>query len=44
MIMGGSNRRETISPEEYIMAVMMLYMDIINIFLYILNLLNASNN
>ncbi|KAI1290406.1 Protein lifeguard 2 [Halotydeus destructor] len=41
MIMGG--RKEEITPEEYILAVMMLYMDIINLFLHILQLLNSSN-
>lgn len=43
MIMGG-NRQEVISPEEYILAVLMLYMDIINLFLHILSLLNSSSN
>jgi len=43
MIMGG-NRKEVLSPEEYILAVMMLYMDIINLFLHILSLLNSSSN
>jgi FtsH-binding integral membrane protein len=41
MIMGG-NRRDVLSPEEYILAVMMLYMDIINLFLHILSLLNST--
>ena len=41
MIVGG-NRQLQISPEEYIMAVITLYLDIIQLFLHILQLLNAS--
>jgi len=41
MIVGGT-RQVTISPEEYILAVITLYMDIIQLFLYILQILNAS--
>ena len=41
MIVGG-NRSLQISPEEYIMAVITLYLDIIQIFLHVLNILNAS--
>ena len=42
MIVGGSRRSLQISPEEYIMAVITLYLDILQIFLHILQLLNAS--
>lgn len=35
MMMGG-NHRYSISPEEYIFAALNLYLDIINIFLFIL--------
>lgn len=41
MIVGG-NRQLQISPEEYIMAVITLYLDILQLFLHILQLLNAS--
>lgn len=33
----------TLSPEEYILATINLYMDIINLFLYILRILNEMN-
>lgn len=38
LIMGG--RKCEISPEEYILAAIMLYTDIINIFIYMLEILN----
>ncbi|KAH1013982.1 hypothetical protein HUJ04_002896 [Dendroctonus ponderosae] len=34
---------ETLSPEEYILATINLYMDIINLFIYILRILQALN-
>ncbi|XP_060518735.1 protein lifeguard 4-like [Cylas formicarius] len=34
---------ETLSPEEYILATINLYLDIINLFLYILRILQAVN-
>ncbi|XP_057652991.1 protein lifeguard 4-like [Diorhabda carinulata] len=34
---------KTLSPEEYILATINLYMDIINLFLYILRILQAMN-
>lgn len=43
MIIGG-NHKETISPEEYIFGAITLFTDIINIFLFILQLLNSANN
>lgn len=42
MIVGGT-RSIVISPEEYILAVITLYMDIIQIFIHVLNLLNSAN-
>mmetsp|Transcript_9178 Transcript_9178/g.13928 ORF Transcript_9178/g.13928 Transcript_9178/m.13928 type:complete len:212 (-) Transcript_9178:34-669(-) len=39
MIIGGKNRRYKIDEESYILAAMSLYLDIINIFIYILQLL-----
>jgi FtsH-binding integral membrane protein len=42
MMMGGSHKY-SISPEEYIFAAIAIYLDIINIFLYILRILGAAN-
>ncbi|KAI1290404.1 Protein lifeguard 1 [Halotydeus destructor] len=42
MIMGG--RRGVISPEEYILAVITLYIDIINLFLFILKLVSEAKS
>ncbi|EFX64759.1 hypothetical protein DAPPUDRAFT_265831 [Daphnia pulex] len=41
MMLGG-NHKYSISPEEYIFAALNLYLDIINIFLYILALVGGS--
>jgi len=43
MIVGG-NHKAQVSPEEYIFGVITLYTDIINIFLYILQILNYANS
>ena len=43
MIVGGSHKSQ-ISPEEYIFGVITLYTDIINIFMYILQILNYANS
>ncbi|XP_043196653.1 protein lifeguard 1-like [Amphibalanus amphitrite] len=42
MMMGGKHKY-TISPEEYIFAALNLYLDIINLFLYILQIVAAAN-
>ena len=42
MIMGGDTKRFQFSEDSYILAAMALYMDIINIFLYILELLDEK--
>eukprot|EP01026_Neomeris_dumetosa_P023560 TRINITY_DN1997_c1_g1_i1.p1 TRINITY_DN1997_c1_g1~~TRINITY_DN1997_c1_g1_i1.p1 ORF type:complete len:266 (-),score=20.71 TRINITY_DN1997_c1_g1_i1:287-1042(-) len=42
MVMGG--RKYSIGPDEYVFAALNLYLDIINIFLYILQLLNATQS
>lgn len=34
---------QTLSPEEYILATINLYLDIINLFVYILRILQAAN-
>mmetsp|Transcript_18676 Transcript_18676/g.31941 ORF Transcript_18676/g.31941 Transcript_18676/m.31941 type:complete len:107 (-) Transcript_18676:70-390(-) len=39
MIIGGKNRRYQIDEDSYILASVALYLDIINIFLYILRIL-----
>ncbi|XP_046396292.1 protein lifeguard 1-like isoform X2 [Ischnura elegans] len=40
--MMGGNHKFTISPEEYIFAALCLYIDIVNIFLYILQIIGMS--
>ena len=42
MIIGGSNRSYKIDEDSYILASVALYLDIINIFLYILRILNSK--
>ena len=42
MMMGGKHKY-TISPEEYIFAALNLYLDVINLFLYILQIVAAAN-
>ncbi|XP_055627125.1 protein lifeguard 1 isoform X3 [Toxorhynchites rutilus septentrionalis] len=43
MMMGGQHKY-SISPEEYIFAALNLYLDIINIFMYILTIIGASRD
>ncbi|KAI5694595.1 hypothetical protein M8J75_001818 [Diaphorina citri] len=43
-LMIGGNHRYSISPEEYIFASLNLYLDVINIFLSILQILGAANS
>lgn len=43
MMMGG-NHKYSVSPEEYIFAALSLYLDIVNIFIYILSILQATSN
>lgn len=43
MMMGGTHKY-SISPEEYIFAALALFLDIINIFIYILSIIGASKN
>jgi FtsH-binding integral membrane protein len=43
-LMLGGKHKYSISPEEYIFAALNLYLDIINIFLYILALVGGSRN
>ncbi|KAB7507800.1 Protein lifeguard 1 [Armadillidium nasatum] len=43
MMMGG-NHKHAISPEEYVFAALTLYLDIINIFMYILSLIGYTRD
>ena len=43
MIMGGKHKYQC-DPEEYIFAALNLYLDIVNILLYVLMLVGSSNN
>ncbi|XP_053966597.1 protein lifeguard 1-like [Anastrepha ludens] len=43
-LMIGGNHKYAISPEDYIFAALSIYMDVINLFLYILNLLGILEN
>lgn len=43
-LMMGGKHKYSISPEEYIFAALNLYLDIINLFLYILALVGGSRN
>lgn len=40
----GGKHKYSISPEEYIFAALNLYIDIVNIFMYILTILSASRD
>lgn len=40
-LMMGGKHKYSLSPEEYIFAALNLYLDIINIFLYILTIIGA---
>lgn len=43
MMMGGKHKY-SISPEEYIFAALNLYIDIVNIFMYVLAILSATRD
>ncbi|XP_030384804.1 protein lifeguard 1 isoform X2 [Scaptodrosophila lebanonensis] len=43
-LMLGGNHKYSISPEEYIFAALNLYLDIINIFMYILTIIGLARN
>jgi FtsH-binding integral membrane protein len=43
-IMMGGTHKYSISPEEYIFAALNLYLDIVNLFLYILTIIGASRD
>jgi protein lifeguard len=43
-LMMGGKHKYSISPEEYIFAALNLYLDIVNIFIYILMIIGAARN
>ena len=43
-LMMGGKHKYALSPEEYIFAALNLYLDIINLFLYILTLVGAAKD
>ncbi|XP_034102281.1 protein lifeguard 2 isoform X2 [Drosophila sulfurigaster albostrigata] len=43
-LMMGGNHKYSISPEEYVFAALNLYLDIVNIFMYILTIIGLSRN
>ena len=43
-LMIGGQHKYSISPEEYIFAALNLYLDIINLFLFILSIIGQSRN
>ncbi|XP_034479292.1 protein lifeguard 1 isoform X2 [Drosophila innubila] len=43
-LMMGGDHKYSISPEEYIFAALNLYLDIVNIFIYILTIIGASRD
>ncbi|XP_017300288.1 protein lifeguard 1-like [Diaphorina citri] len=43
-LMIGGSHRYSISPEEYIFAALNIYLDVVNIFLSILQILGAANS
>lgn len=40
----GGNHKVSISPEEYIFAALNIYLDIVNIFIYLLMILTAARD
>lgn len=43
-LMVGGEHKYSISPEEYIFAALNIYMDVVNIFIYILSILGESRD
>lgn len=43
-LMMGGKHKYSISPEEYIFAALNLYLDIVNIFMYILTIIGAARD
>merc|ERR1712045_453911 len=43
-LMVGDSHKYSLSPEEYVFAALNLYLDIINLFMYILSIIGNSRN
>ena len=43
-LMVGGSHKYSLSPEEYVFAALNLYLDIINLFMYILSIIGNSRN
>ncbi len=43
-LMMGGNHKLSIDPEEYVFAALSLYLDIVNLFLYILTIIGAARS
>ena len=43
-LMIGGKHKYSLDPEEYVFAALNLYLDIINLFLYLLSIIGASKN
>ena len=43
-LMIGGKHKYSLDPEEYVFAALNLYLDIINLFLYLLSMIGASKN
>jgi protein lifeguard len=43
LVAGGKHRKYQLAPDDYVFAAVCIYLDIINLFLFILDLLNGSN-
>mmetsp|Transcript_8176 Transcript_8176/g.20960 ORF Transcript_8176/g.20960 Transcript_8176/m.20960 type:complete len:393 (-) Transcript_8176:64-1242(-) len=42
MVVGGKNRKYSLSPDDYILGALTIYMDIINLFMFILTIIGFS--
>lgn len=43
-LMMGGKHKYSLDPEEYIFAALNLYLDVINLFMFILNIIGSSRN
>ena len=43
-LMIGGKHKYSLDPEEYVFAALNLYLDIINLFLYLISIIGASKN
>ena len=43
-LMIGGNHKYSISPEEYVFAALNIYLDVINLFTYILSIIGSARN